>query len=166
MDTWLQQMEAAKEIAQGNFDGDTKQNQRSQIRKKARLIFTNPDMLHVGILPYHARWAELFSNLRFVVLDEMHSYRGVFGSHVANIMRRLKRIAAFYGSHPQFVLASATIGNPEGLASQIIEDDVELLDEDASPKGPRNFLVYNPPIIDPDPGPQGQHGARKRAIGF
>ncbi len=149
---WLTAMGAAADIPQANFDGDTKSGQRVQIRKKARIVFTNPDMLHLGILPYHARWVELFSNLRYIVLDEMHSYRGVFGSHVANILRRLKRIAAFYGSEPQFVLSSATIGNPEGLAAGLIENEVALVDEDGSPRGPRNFLIYNPPVIDPDLG--------------
>ena len=149
---WLDVMQASSEIPQANYDGDTKSNQRTAIRKKARLIFTNPDMLHVGILPYHTRWADLFSNLTYIILDEMHSYRGVFGSHVANILRRLKRIAAFYGSNPQFVLSSATIGNPKSLAESLIEEEVELIDEDGSPRGPRNFIIYNPPVIDADLG--------------
>lgn len=152
LERWLGAMQASKEIPPASYDGDTAQSQRPAIRKRARILFTNPDMLHVGILPYHTRWVELFSKLRFVVIDEMHSYRGVFGSHVANVLRRLKRIARFYGAEPQFVLASATIANPGELAEGLIEAPVALVDEDGSPRGPRHFLIYNPPVVDPDLG--------------
>lgn len=130
------------------YDGDSPQAQRQAIRAKSRIILTNPDMLHTGILPHHTKWAEFFRSLRFVVIDEMHTYRGVFGSHVANVIRRLKRVAKFYGAHPQFVLASATIGNPRELAEKLIEAPVRLIDRDGSARGPRHFLVYNPPVVD------------------
>ncbi len=130
------------------YDGDTPQGQRSLIRKSARIILSNPDMLHTGILPHHTNWADFFRGLRFVVIDEMHSYRGVFGSHIANVIRRLKRVAQFYGSYPQFILTSATIGNPQELAERLIEAPVELIDQDGSSRGERHFLLYNPPVID------------------
>ncbi len=131
------------------YDGDTPASHRSAIRKNGNIIFTNPDMLHTGILPHHTNWDHLFRNLRFVVIDEMHTYRGVFGSHVANVIRRLNRVAEYYGARPQFILTSATIGNPQELASRLIELPVTLVDEDGSPRGERHFLVYNPPVIDP-----------------
>ncbi|HEX2998138.1 MAG TPA: DEAD/DEAH box helicase [Anaerolineales bacterium] len=131
------------------YDGDTPQKDRSAIRRNARLILTNPDMLHTGILPHHTNWSDFFTNLRFVVIDEAHIYRGVFGSHVANVIRRLKRVANFYGSHPQFILASATIGNPQELAGRLIEEPVHLIDNDGSARGPRHFIIYNPPVTEP-----------------
>ena len=134
------------------YDGDTPQSARSAIRRNARIVLSNPDMLHTGILPHHTNWLEFFSNLRFVVIDETHTYRGVFGSHVANVIRRLKRVAAFYGAKPQFMLASATIGNPRQLAERIIEEPVHLIDHDGSARGPRHFIIYNPPITDPSLG--------------
>jgi DEAD/DEAH box helicase domain-containing protein len=152
LQNWLAAVGAGPELSGAVYDGDTPSGDRSKIRKRARLIFTNPDMLNVGILPYHTRWAEFFGNLRYVVLDEMHAYRGLFGSHVANVIRRLKRICAFYGSEPQFILTSATIGNPQDLAQRLVETPVELIDQDGSPHGPRSFLIYNPPIINPDLG--------------
>jgi len=130
------------------YDGDTPQAQRSLIRKNANIVFSNPDMLHTGILPHHTNWAEFFRNLRFVVIDEMHTYRGVFGSHVANVIRRLKRVSRFYGSTPQFILTSATIANPADLAQKLIEDSVINVDVDGSARGERHFLIYNPPVID------------------
>ena len=131
------------------YDGDTPQAHRSAIRKNAGLLFTNPDMLHTGILPHHTAWSDFFHNLRFVVIDEMHTYRGVFGSHVANVIRRLKRVAKFYGASPQFILTSATIGNPQELAGRLIESPVTLISEDGSSRGERHFLLFNPPVIDP-----------------
>jgi len=130
------------------YDGDSPQAQRQAIRAKSRIILTNPDMLHTGILPHHTKWAEFFRNLKFVVIDEMHTYRGVFGSHVANVIRRLKRVAAFYGARPQFILTSATIGNPQELAERLVEEPVVLIDEDGSSRGERHFLIYNPPVVD------------------
>lgn len=130
------------------YDGDTPQSQRQITRKTARILLTNPDMLHTGILPHHTNWDEFFRHLKFIVIDELHTYRGVFGSHVANVIRRLKRIAAFHGAHPQFILTSATIGNPRELAEQLIEEPVTLIDNDGSSRGERHFLIYNPPIVD------------------
>ncbi len=130
------------------YDGDTPQSQRSAIRRNARIVLSNPDMLHTGILPHHSNWSDFFSNLKFIVIDEAHTYRGVFGSHVANVIRRLKRVANFYGAMPQFILASATIGNPKELAENLIEEDVDLIDNDGSSRGERHFIIYNPPVTD------------------
>jgi DEAD/DEAH box helicase domain-containing protein len=134
------------------YDGDTPSAHRKPIREKARLIITNPDMLHTGILPHHTAWAEFFRSLQYVIIDEIHVYRGVFGSHVANVVRRLKRVARSYGSFPQFILTSATIGNPQELAERLIEDRAVLVDNDGSARGERHFLIYNPPIVDRDLG--------------
>jgi DEAD/DEAH box helicase domain-containing protein len=131
------------------YDGDTPQKDRPVIRRNARIVLSNPDMLHTGILPHHTVWAEFFRGLKFVVIDEAHTYRGVFGSHVANVLRRLKRIAAFYGVNPQFIFASATIGNPQELAERLAEVPVHLIESDGSPRGQRHFLIYNPPVVDP-----------------
>ncbi|TLN27248.1 DEAD/DEAH box helicase, partial [bacterium] len=136
----------------GAYDGDTPSAHRGFIRTNAHILLTNPDMLHTGILPQHTAWADFFRNLRFVALDELHIYRGVFGSHVANVIRRLKRIAAHYGAHPQFILTSATISNPAELAERLIEEKCQLVDEDTSPNGEKNFILYNPPIIDSELG--------------
>jgi len=134
------------------YDGDTPSNLRSTIRKNTRILLSNPDMLHLGILPHHTAWTEFFQNLRFIVVDEMHNYRGVFGSHVANVFRRLKRIANYYGSQPQFILTSATIDNPAELASALIDAPVTCISQDGSARGPKHFLIYNPPIINPELG--------------
>ncbi len=131
------------------YDGDTPPSRRSATRTHARIILSNPDMLHTGILPHHTNWSDFFRNLRFVVIDEMHTYRGVFGSHVANVIRRLKRLAQYYGANPQFILTSATIGNPAGLAERLIEEPVMLIDRNGSSRGERHFLIYNPPVVDP-----------------
>ncbi len=139
-------------IYPGSYDGDTPRNTRVAMRSKSRLIISNPDMLHFGILPHHTNWAEFFGSLRYILLDEMHIYRGVFGSHVANVIRRLKRIAHFYGARPQFVLTSATIGNPAELAQRLTEEPVTLIEQDGSGRGPKHFLIYNPPLIDPELG--------------
>src|SRR5579859_4226561 len=130
------------------YDGDTPQDARKAIRARGNLVITNPDMLHAGILPHHTKWERLFENLRYVVIDELHYYRGVFGSHLANVLRRLKRIAAFYGSRPQFICASATIANPAELARNILEEDVVLVDENGAPSGEKYFVFYNPPIVN------------------
>jgi DEAD/DEAH box helicase domain-containing protein len=134
------------------YDGDTPAHARPGIRTNARLVITNPDMLHTGILPHHTRWVEFLSNLQFVVIDEVHAYRGVFGSHVANVIRRLKRVARFYGAAPQFILTSATIANPEELAERLIEEPVVLVDGDGSARGTRHFVLYNPPLVDRELG--------------
>jgi len=145
----LHQLQSSiKNLQSAIYDGDTPQSQRALIRKNARIILSNPDMLHTGILPHHTNWADFFRNLRFVVIDEMHTYRGIFGSHVANVIRRLKRVAKFYGAAPQFILTSATIGNPNELAERLIESPIDLIDQDGSSRGERHFLLYNPPVID------------------
>ncbi len=130
------------------YDGDTPQSHRAAIRRDARLLVTNPDMLHTGILPHHTRWARLFANLRYVVLDELHTYRGVFGGHVANLLRRLRRVCRFYGADPRFICASATIANPRQLAERLIEAPVTLVDDDGAPRGDKHVILYNPPLVD------------------
>ncbi len=130
------------------YDGDTPQDARRAIRNQANVVLTNPDMLHAGVLPHHTRWAKLFENLRYVVLDELHTYRGVFGSHLANVLRRLKRIAAFYGARPQFICSSATIANPGELAQALLEEPVEVVAESGAPAGEKFFLFYNPPVAN------------------
>jgi DEAD/DEAH box helicase domain-containing protein len=131
------------------YDGDTSRETRAQIRREANIVLTNPDMLHVGILPNHAAWAEMFSNLAVVVVDEAHCYRGVFGSHVANVLRRLRRIAAAYGTEPRFLLASATIANPVELAERLTGlERVRLIAEDGSPSPRRRIAIWNPPLTD------------------
>ncbi len=130
------------------YDGDTPQHMRSRFRRGSAFILTNPDMLHTGILPHHTGWKDFFTALRFVIIDEMHAYRGVFGSHVANVIRRLKRVSRFYGSQPQFILTSATIANPRELAEKLIEKPVSVINQDGSPHGERHFLIYNPPFVD------------------
>ena len=134
------------------YDGDTPSAHRAPLRKNARLILTNPDMLHSGILPYHTGWAEFFGGLRYVVIDELHTYRGVFGSHVANVLRRLQRICAFYGSRPQFICTSATIANPQQLAQRLLEQPVQLIDRSGAPSGEKHVILYNPPIYDAERG--------------
>jgi len=140
-------------IKSASYDGDTPSSHRKTIRNEANIILTNPDMLHIGILPHHTRWERFLRNLRYIVIDEMHIYRGVFGSHFSNVMRRLKRITDFYGASPQFILTSATIANPEEHACRLIDkSEVTLIDHDGAPHGDKHFLLYNPPIINEDLG--------------
>lgn len=134
------------------YDGDTPQSARQAIRNAGHIVITNPDMLHTGILPQHTRWIKLFEHLRYVVVDELHSYRGVFGSHVANVLRRLKRICEFYGSQPQFICCSATIANPRDIAEVLVNEPVALIDNDGSPKAEKHVLVYNPPVVNRELG--------------
>ncbi|HVP38028.1 MAG TPA: DEAD/DEAH box helicase [Candidatus Saccharimonadales bacterium] len=141
--------ELSERIRAGTYDGDTSPHTRRKLRDTANVVLTNPDMLHQGILPYHARWARFFSALRFVVVDEIHTYRGIFGSHVAHVLRRLRRIARHYGSDPVFIASSATIRNPSALAAGLFGKPVELVEEDGSPRGPRHFVFWNPPFLDP-----------------
>jgi DEAD/DEAH box helicase domain-containing protein len=145
-----------KQIRPAIYDGDTPRGERAAIRKRSNLILTNPDMLHVGILPNHRAWDELMANLAFVVVDEAHVYRGVFGSHVANVLRRLRRLAAIHGSDPRLVLASATIANPLELAQRLTGlQDFHLIDEDAGPKAERRVAIWNPPLLDESLGLRG-----------
>ena len=140
------------------FDGDTPQTARRLIRSAGHIVVTNPDMLHAGILPHHTKWIKLFENLQYVVIDEIHHYRGIFGSHLANVIRRLKRICEFYGSNPIFITCSATIANPDELAEKIIGRKVQLVDNNGAPSGEKHFLIYNPPVINK------QLGIRKSAL--
>jgi len=130
------------------YDGDTPSDARQAIRARGHLVVTNPDMLHQGILPHHTRWQKLFENLRYVVIDELHTYRGVFGSHLANLIRRLRRICRFYGSEPLFICASATIANPRQLAEALLERPVALVEENGAPQARKQFVLYNPPIVN------------------
>jgi len=134
------------------YDGDTPSSLRTVARSSGRIVITNPDMLHSGILPNHAKWISFFSGLKYIVVDEMHSYRGVFGSHVGNVLRRLKRIAAFYGASPSFIFCSATIANPRELAEALVEEPAVLVDDNGSGSGEKTIVFYNPPIIDPVQG--------------
>ncbi|MBL8949878.1 MAG: DEAD/DEAH box helicase [Myxococcaceae bacterium] len=134
------------------FDGDTPPDSRRAARERAGIVLTNPDMLHGGILPHHASWARLLANLKYVVLDELHTYRGVFGSHLANVLRRLERVAAFHGSKPRFIFASATIGNPKEHAARMLGRDVTLVGESGAPRGARSVLIYNPPVVNAELG--------------
>jgi DEAD/DEAH box helicase domain-containing protein len=135
-------------LVAATYDGDTVADERRRVRRYANVVLTNPDMLHFGILPHHARWADFFLRLRFVVVDELHVLRGMFGSHVAHVLRRLRRVAAHYGSHPTFVFASATIGNPGELASRLAGLPVETVEGDDSPAGERLLALWNPPLDD------------------
>ncbi|MCL4500086.1 MAG: DEAD/DEAH box helicase [Chloroflexi bacterium] len=146
------------------FDGDTPVEARSEIRKEGRLVLTNPDMLHRGILPSHKRWATFFMNLRFVVIDEAHALRGAFGSNVANVFRRLRRICAYYGSSPQFILTSATIANPGEHAAALTGLDVAVVSGDGAPRGRKFFLLWNPPLLDQVSGKRRSSSAEASAI--
>ena len=135
------------------YDGDTPPGRRTAIREGGHVVMTNPDMLHAGLLPHHTRWRRLFSSLEFVVIDELHMYRGLFGSQVANVIRRLKRICAFYGSSPTFICASATIANPLELAKRLLEEEnVELVERSGAPHGERRLIFYNPPLVNREMG--------------
>lgn len=138
-----------EEIFSYTYDGDTAQNIRQKVRKAGHIILTNPDMLHSGILPHHTKWVSLFENLKYIVIDELHTYKGVFGSHVAHVIRRLMRICEFYGSHPVFICTSATIKNPKQLAEQLTNTKHELIANSGAPVGKKTFLFYNPPIVHP-----------------
>jgi DEAD/DEAH box helicase domain-containing protein len=146
LNRWTEKL--GDQIRTFTYDGDTPQDARKAIRARGNLVITNPDMLHTGILPHHTKWERLFENLRYVVIDELHYYRGVLGSHLANVLRRLKRVARFYGREPQFICASATIANPAELATRIVEEEVKLLDENGAPAAEKFFVFYNPPVVN------------------
>jgi DEAD/DEAH box helicase domain-containing protein len=150
LNRWTEKL--GDEIRTFTYDGDTPQDARKAIRARGNLVITNPDMLHTGILPHHTKWERLFENLRYVVIDELHYYRGVFGSHLANVLRRLKRVARFYGREPQFICASATIANPAELATRIVEENVTLLEDNGAPAAEKYFVFYNPPVVNPQLG--------------
>ena len=134
------------------YDGDTPDDARQSIRKQGHVVVTNPDMLHAGILPHHTKWQKLFSNLKYVVVDELHVYRGVFGSHVTNVFRRLKRVARFYGQDPIFICCSATVANPREHAEDLVEKKMVLIDESGAPRSAKTFILYNPPIVNRELG--------------
>lgn len=136
------------DIKSYTYDGDTSPSIRQVVRKAGHIVITNPDMLHSAILPHHTKWVSLFENLKYVVIDELHTYRGVFGSHVANVIRRLRRICKFYGSNPQFICTSATIANPKELAEQLTGAPMRLIDDNGAPSGRKHFVFYNPPIVN------------------
>jgi len=140
--------EAELSINSYTYDGDTASNIRQKVRRAGHIVITNPDMLHSAILPHHTKWVSLFENLKYVVIDELHIYRGVFGSHVANVIRRLKRICHYYGSDPVFICTSATIANPLELAEGLTEKDMVLIDNNGAPSGRKHFLFYNPPVVN------------------
>ena len=130
------------------YDGDTPQDARKAIRQRANVVLTNPDMLHSGILPHHTRWARYFESLRYIVIDELHYYRGVYGSHLANLLRRLRRICEFYHSKPQFICCSATIANPRELAEAVAAEEFDLVERNGAPRGEKFFIFYNPPVVN------------------
>jgi DEAD/DEAH box helicase domain-containing protein len=147
------------DIGTFTYDGDTPQDARKAIRARAHIVVTNPDMLHKGILPHHTKWVKLFENLKYVIVDELHTHRGVYGSHVANLFRRLHRLCRFYGSDPQFLCSSATIGNPKELAEGLTGREMTLIDDSGAPRGEKYFAIYNPPVVNR------QLGIRKSALG-
>ncbi|MCX8131238.1 MAG: DEAD/DEAH box helicase [Clostridia bacterium] len=144
--------EAGVDVKTYTYDGDTPQSARKAIRQAGHIVVTNPDMLHSGILPHHTKWTKLFENLKFIVIDEVHHYRGVFGSHLANVIRRLQRICNFYGSNPQFICCSATIANPAELAGRITGREMVLVDNNGAPSGRKHIVFYNPPLVNKELG--------------
>jgi len=147
-----------QDILSYTYDGDTSPSIRTKVRKAGHIVLTNPDMLHSGILPHHTKWVSLFENLKYIVIDELHTYKGVFGSHVAHVLRRLKRICQYYGSNPVFICTSATIANPKELAELLTNESHKLIDQNGAPSGKKNFIFYNPPIVHPT------FGVRRSAI--
>jgi DEAD/DEAH box helicase domain-containing protein len=152
------------EIGVFTYDGDTPQDARRAIRGRAHVVLSNPDMIHSGILPHHPRWAKMFENLRFIVIDELHAYRGVFGSHLTNVLRRLRRVCRHYGSDPTFICSSATIANPRELAEALVEQRFELVAESGAPRGEKFFLFVNPPVVNQQLGIRRSYLAETRRI--
>ena len=161
-----QQIESAggDKVGVFTYDGDTPQDARRAIRGKAHVVLSNPDMLHSGILPHHPRWAKLFENLKFVIIDELHAYRGVFGSHLGNILRRLHRVCRHYGSSPTFICSSATIANPRELAERLTGESFELVEKSGAPRGEKFFLFVNPPVVNPQLGIRRSYLAETRRV--
>jgi DEAD/DEAH box helicase domain-containing protein len=154
----------ASDICAFTYDGDTPQDARKGIRQRANLVLTNPDMLHSGILPHHTRWARYFENLQYVVIDELHYYRGVYGSHLANLLRRLKRVCEFYGSRPRFICCSATIANPRELAEALTGEPFHLIERNGAPQGEKFFIFYNPPVVNRQLGIRRSYIAETRRV--
>src|SRR5215218_6782015 len=146
------------------YDGDTPQDARRTIRTRAHIVLSNPDMVHSGILPHHPRWAKMFENLEFVVIDELHAYRGVFGSHLTNVLRRLQRICRHYGSNPQFICSSATIANPSELAERLAEKPFSLVEKSGAPRGEKFFVFVNPPVVNRELGIRRSYIAESRRV--
>ncbi|MGI6776512.1 MAG: DEAD/DEAH box helicase [Acetivibrionales bacterium] len=144
--------EAGVDVKTYTYDGDTPASARKAIRQAGHIVVTNPDMLHSGILPHHTKWTKLFENLKYVIIDEVHQYRGVFGSHLANVIRRLRRVCSFYGSNPIFICCSATIANPAELAGRIIGKETVLVDNNGAPAGKKHIIFYNPPVVNRELG--------------
>ena len=144
--------ELRTDIKTFTYDGDTPDDARQAIRKQGHIVVTNPDMLHAGILPHHTKWQKLFTNLKYVVIDELHVYRGVFGSHVTNVIRRLVRVCRFYGQDPVFICCSATVANPREHAERVLERPVELISESGAPSAAKTFILFNPPIVNRELG--------------
>lgn len=153
-----------EEIGVHTYDGDTPQDARRAIRSRAHIVLSNPDMLHSGVLPHHPKWAKLFENLRFIVIDELHAYRGVFGSHLANVLRRLQRVCRHYGSTPQIICSSATIANPDGLAERLAEQPFSLVSESGAPRGEKFFVFVNPPVVNRELGIRRSYLAEARRV--
>src|SRR5262249_1048511 len=145
---WADDLSGDNSIGIHSYDGDTPQDARSAVRASGHIVLTNPDMLHKGILPHHTKWTKLFENLKFIVVDELHTYRGVFGSHLANVFRRVARICEFYGSNPQFICTSATIANPQQLAENLTGRPFELVSESGAGEGEKHVFFYNPPVVN------------------
>jgi DEAD/DEAH box helicase domain-containing protein len=166
LDRWMSGMGAG--LSCYCYDGDTPQDARRAIRERANIVLTNPDMLHAGILPHHTKWAKCFENIRYFVIDELHFYRGVYGSHLANLIRRLKRICEFYGSKPQFICSSATIGNPQELAQLVTGEPVSIVEKNGAPSGDKYFIFYNPPAVNRQLGIRRSylHETRRIALEF
>ncbi|HTS30435.1 MAG TPA: DEAD/DEAH box helicase [Bryobacteraceae bacterium] len=156
--------EMGSEIRAFTYDGDTPQDARKAIRQRANVVLTNPDMLHSGILPHHTRWARYFENLRYIVIDELHYYRGVYGSHLANLLRRLGRVCEFYNSKPQFICCSATIANPRELAEALTGGPFDLVERNGAPRGERFFIFYNPPVVNRQLGIRRSYIKESRAV--
>ncbi|MBM4370191.1 MAG: DEAD/DEAH box helicase [Deltaproteobacteria bacterium] len=156
--------EAGVPVRTHTFDGDTPGDAREAVRETGHVVMTNPDMLHSGILPHHPRWLKLFANLRYVVLDEVHTYRGVFGSHMANVLRRLLRVALFHGGRPVFVCCSATIANPGELAARLIGRPVEVVERSGAPRGRRHVVLYNPPVVNSELGIRASYLQKTRSL--
>ncbi|MSO60751.1 MAG: DEAD/DEAH box helicase [Acidobacteria bacterium] len=155
---------SGEEIGVHTYDGDTPQDARRTIRARAHIVLSNPDMVHSGILPHHPRWAKLFENLQFIVIDELHAYRGVFGSHLANVLRRLQRICRHYGSNPQFICSSATIANPSELAERLAERPFSLVARSGAPRGEKFFVFVNPPVVNRELGIRRSYVAESRRV--
>src|SRR5437764_4175804 len=155
---------AGDRIGVFTYDGDTPQDARRAIRSRAHIVLSNPDMVHSGILPHHPRWAKLFENLRYVIVDELHAYRGVFGSHLCNVLRRLRRICRHYGSNPVFLCSSATIANPRELAERLTEQPFELIDRSGAPRGEKFFVFVNPPVVSQQLGIRRSYLSETRRI--